>query len=183
MCNSGTATDLPERYIGHSATGIRDGIRYLRSHEIPRTIAAIVERIYDYETSSARGDWRPGTSRQYEATGSAGMIAWGSVYPWGWDRVKPFWDANPEYRPRSKYTMKTSLGCVSYLGFETVAQAMAAVVVRLYGWPPVIPPGGDIFAHAARNWGGDTTGDYAAKLRSQRNPITAEIYGGSASEV
>lgn len=57
-----------------------------------KEIAQNVERIYRLETAHF-------TSQIYNETGGAGMLAFNTVFPWGWTNMSQFWSANPKYKP------------------------------------------------------------------------------------
>jgi Mg2+ and Co2+ transporter CorA len=76
-----------------------------------KEVAELVEKIYRLETAHFK-------SEQYKNTGSAGMLSFGTVYPYGWYRLMPFWLANPQWAPTGVgYTFKKSGQTYEYLKF------------------------------------------------------------------
>jgi hypothetical protein len=91
-----------------------------------KEIAELVEKIYRLETAHFK-------SEQYINTGSAGMLSFGSVYPYGWYKMLPFWLANPQWAPTGVgYTFKKGNETFEYLkfpnfgGFYTLAYFLSS---------------------------------------------------------
>jgi hypothetical protein len=80
--------------------------------------ARMIEKMYRYET----GHFQSG---QYVATYSAGMVANGGSFPYGWASLREFVDANPQYN--GDYGIKefnTSRGVKNYVRFPNLESAV-----------------------------------------------------------
>jgi hypothetical protein len=91
------------------------------SKQFSKEIAQNVEKIYRLETSHFKSD-------QFKATGSAGMLAFSSIYPYGWTSLVPFWMLNPQFAPTGIGYQFTEGGTTyrylkfpNYGGFYTLA--------------------------------------------------------------
>jgi hypothetical protein len=94
--------DLPEvQGIGATEAQAREAIRAVRA-QYGQEIAEWVERLWRKESNHFR-------SGEFKATGGAGMHPWAASYPWGWDSLRPLWDAQPALRPIG-YTLKVEGG-------------------------------------------------------------------------
>ena len=93
--------DLPEvPGIGATEAQAREAIRAIRTQY--GQVAEWVERLWRKESAHF-------TSGEFRATGGAGMHPWKSTYPWGWDSLRPLWDAHPHLRPIG-YTFRVEGG-------------------------------------------------------------------------
>ena len=106
-------------------------------------IAKDVEKVYRLETGHFK-------STQFLNTYSAGMLKFGSIMPYGWRMLAPFWAANPDLAPDGVYnvyvkenpvknvissTPKEGYKLFSYLAFPNIYAGMAALAayIRHFG--------------------------------------------------
>lgn len=89
--SSPTPSGVPSAEVLKSATFLRNIFGLLTTH-YGAAISKNVEKIYRLETANF-------SSGQYLASGSAGMTAPVSVYPYGWSSLAGFWGVNPGSGP------------------------------------------------------------------------------------
>ena len=91
-------------------------------------IVVNAEKIFRLETNNF-------LSNQFTGTFSPGMepAAGVTIYPFGWKSLKPFWDANPNYRPTGlKNYTENGTGIVKpFIKFPSVEAAVMTVCTKL----------------------------------------------------
>lgn len=133
-------------------------------------IAKNVEKVYRLETGHFK-------SSQFLHTYSAGMLRFGSLMPYGWRMLAPFWAANPDLAPDGVYniyvkenpiknvissTPKEGYKLYSYLSFPSLYAGMAALAAYI-----------EHFGNVAR-WNSTDVAQqqkYLAKLNTIKNKL------------
>jgi hypothetical protein len=82
-----------------------------------KALAEAIERIYILETANY-------TSNIFKKTNGAGILAFGTDYPFGWNMLEKFWTDNPTMEPSDFYFSPNGL---TYLVFPTVLAGQKAV--------------------------------------------------------
>jgi hypothetical protein len=82
-----------------------------------KALAEAIERIYILETANY-------TSNIFKQTNGAGIVAFGTSYPFGWNMLEKFWSDNPDLEPVDFYFSSNGL---SYLKFPSILAGQKAV--------------------------------------------------------
>lgn len=119
-----TAATMPDE------NEIRDALQAI-ANRYGRDIAQTIERMYRIETNHFK-------SKQFAATGSAGMERHREKFPYGWFSMSDLWQRRPEIAPVGIWTAKEGVGLMNdtpktkaFLKFPSVLAAMTALAEYL----------------------------------------------------